>query len=299
MIEIRSDIEAIETNAALFDEVNFGSRADAIDTLEFKVINRLEDIRQMTHRPEELVSLKQQAERVKRLLEDVDDKLFQRLRTSIRIGDCSGAVFRVLIGDYVGHDANGGGNQQGEIGYDNLDLFINGLLLTQPAPTETKIREAEMVDYHQTPARIILELIETAHLAEKDVFYDLGSGLGQVAILVHLLSGVATKGIEFEPAYCDFARACAAELNLSRVEFINADARQADYSDGTVFFMYTPFAGAMLQAVLAKLRQEAQQRPIKLFTYGPCTLVVAQQNWLQSVNHNKTHIYKLGEFKSI
>jgi hypothetical protein len=27
------------------------------------------------------------------------------------------------------------------------------------------------------------------------------------------------------------------------VEFINVDARQADYSEGTVFFMFTPFRG--------------------------------------------------------
>jgi SAM-dependent methyltransferase len=156
-----------------------------------------------------------------------------------------------------------------------------------------------MVYYQPTPARIILELVEKANLTGKDVFYDLGSGLGQVPILVNLLSEAQAKGIEFEPAYCDYARACAAELNLSRVEFINVDARKADYSDGTVFFMYTPFEGSLLQEVLEKLRGESRKRMIKLFTYGPCTPQVSQQSWLECVDQNGNHIYKLGVFRSL
>jgi SAM-dependent methyltransferase len=146
---------------------------------------------------------------------------------------------------------------------------------------------------------MIFELVEKAHLTGEDVFYDLGSGLGQVSLLVNLLSGVTAKGVEFEPAYCDYARARAADLHLSGVEFINVDARQADYSDGTVFFMYTPFEGKMLQEVLEKLRLEAQRRRISLFTYGPCTPQVSRQNWLKRVDQNGDHLYKLGVFQSL
>jgi hypothetical protein len=39
-------------------------------------------------------------------------------------------------------------------------------------------------------------------ITQADVFFDLGSGLGQVPILVNLLSGAAAKGMEFEPVYC-------------------------------------------------------------------------------------------------
>ena len=296
--EIQSEINAIEKNSAFYEETNFDRRVEAIDYIEFNVIDRIEGLLHTINQPPELTPLKQDAERVKRQLEEIDDNLFQRLRADIRAGVRPGTALKGLIDEYVGGDARGG-RQQAEIGYDSLDVFINGLLLIQPVPLETKAREAEMVYYQQTPARIILELVEKAHLTGNDVFYDLGSGLGQVPILVNLLSGATAKGIEFEPAYCDYARGCAAELNLSGVEFINVDARNVDYSDGTVFFMYTPFEGRLLQAVLEKLRGEARRRMIRLFSYGSCTLKVSRQSWLKCVDQNEAHIYKLGVFRSL
>jgi hypothetical protein len=296
--EILSDIEAIEKNAALYEEKNFASRVEAIDYIEFNVIDRIEGLLQMGNPPEALIPLKQHAERIKRRLEDIDDSLFQRLRADIRVGGCAGMALKGLIDDYVGRDSSGG-RQPDAIGYDNLDVFINGLLLIPAVPMETRAREPEMVYYQQTPARIIFELVEKAQLTGEDVFYDLGSGLGQVPILVNLLSGAAAKGIEFEPAYCDYARVCAADLNRSRVEFIHADARTADYSDGTVFFMYTPFEGRILQAVLAKLQAESRRRRIRVFTYGPCTPQVSRQSWLTGAGQNGDHLYKLGVFRSL
>jgi hypothetical protein len=116
---------------------------------------------------------------------------------------------------------------------------------------------------------------------------------------VDLLTGATARGVEFEPAYCDYARVCAADLNLSGVEFINADARTADYSEGTIFFMYTPFEGSILQEVLEKLRGESGRRRISLFTYGPCTPQVSRQRWLKWVDQNGADIYKLGVFTSL
>jgi hypothetical protein len=295
--EIQSDIEAIEKNSALYEEINFNSRVEAIDRIEFNVIDRIEGLLQTTNPPEELIPLKQYAERVKRQLENIDDNLFQRLRADIQMGSCTGTALKGLINEYVGRDSKGN-KQQDQIGYDSLDVFINGLLLIQPIPIETKAREPEMVFYQPTPARIIFELIEKAHLTREDVFYDLGSGLGHVPILVNLLSGATAKGIEFEPAYCDYARVCAADLNLSYVEFINLDARTADYSEGTAFFMYTPFEGKVLQEVLEKLCGESRSRRIRLFTYGACTPQVSRQSWLKCLDQNGDHLYKLGVFRS-
>jgi len=73
----------------------------------------------------------------------------------------------------------------------------------------------------------------------------------------------------------------AHRLRLSRVTFLNVDAREADYTDGTVFFLYTPFTGHLLQAVLARLHTAASTHPITIAAYGACTRDVAQQAWLQ------------------
>jgi hypothetical protein len=66
----------------------------------------------------------------------------------------------------------------------------------------------------------------------------------------------------------------------------------------TVFFLYTPFEGRMLEQVLKRLRDESRTREIKLYTYGPCTLQVAQQNWLERVDRNGSEVYRLAIFKT-
>jgi hypothetical protein len=119
-----------------------------------------------------------------------------------------------------------------------------------------------------------------------------------MVFLVHLLSGVTARGVEFEPAFCAYARRCAEALGLSNVSFLNLDARDADLADGTVFFMFTPFRGTMLRCVLDKLRRQARERRISLCTFGPCTVSVAEEPWLDSVGGNAGSAFSLAVFAS-
>ena len=295
--EIQADIGTIEKDAPLFDEINFNSRTEAIDNIDFHIIDRIDTLLQNVGQVEELVELRRHAKIVKTQLEKINDSLFRRLQEEIKTGDCKGAACRDMIGAYI-WDHLKDGPEQNEPGYDHLDTFTNGLLPIQTVPEEIKEKAPGMVFYQKTPGRIILELVDKAQFKKDDVFYDLGSGLGHVPILVNLLSGVRAKGVEFEPAYCDYATACATELNLPGVQFINADARSADYSDGTVFFMYTPFEGGMLLDVLEMLRLASRSRNITILTYGPCTVEVARQSWLGGKDRGENNIYKLGVFSS-
>lgn len=296
-LAIQSHIDSIEETKALYEERNFDKRVEAIDFLEFHIIDPLEDLLQNTNHPDELILLKDRAGNIKTKLEEIDLNLFQKLREDIRSGKCAGKMFKAMVNEYIDLDLNDTQYQQ-EAGYDNLDLFINGLITLQSIPEQTKELEAEMVFYQKTPARIIFEMAEQVSFTEEDVFFDLGSGLGQVVILVNLLTGVTAKGLEFEPAFCKYAGNCVAGLNLNRVEFINADARYADYSQGTIFFMYTPFKGEIMQEVLAALRQESLKRKIKIITYGPCTAEVGLQSWLNAANKKDDDMYKLAMFVS-
>jgi hypothetical protein len=101
-------------------------------------------------------------------------------------------------------------------------------------------------------------------------------------MLANLVSGVQAKGIEISTVLhqhaCDFAN----KLNLSNVNFLNADVRAADYSDGTVFFMYTPFTGDIFRSVLDRLHEQAKARPIRICSYGPNTTSIAYETWLQA-----------------
>jgi Histone methylation protein DOT1 len=277
--EILSEIENIGNDLNLYQEKNFIARTDAIDYLEFHVIDRLNALFENRDIPDKINSLKEYALKVKENLEAVNMSMFQRLRSKISPENCKGKPLVDLMDEHFNNNIDAF-LQKDTIGYDNLDIFINGLLSYQTLPIESKERESEMVFYQKTPVRIILELIKRAEFKPQDIFFDLGSGLGQVTILVNLLSSVISKGVEFEPDFFSYANACAADLHLNDVEFINTDARYADYSSGTVFYIYTPFEGRILREVLQNLNGEAKKRKIKIFTYGPCTPEVAKQNWL-------------------
>jgi SAM-dependent methyltransferase len=295
ILEIQSYIEEIEKNSLLYEDKSFNKRIEVIDFIEFQVIDQIEGLLRKTTQPDKLILLKHRAEKVKSALEKIDINLFQRLQAII--GGYTGKEFKNLVNEYVSFNLDYNEHQE-EIGYDDLDIFINGLFPLQTMPEQTKDLEPEMVYYQKTPARIVFELVEKSHFMKEDVFFDLGSGLGQVAILVNLLAGIKVKGIEFEPAFCDYAKDCAEELKLSNVTFINVDAREADYSEGTIFFMFTPFKGEILQDVLEILKKESLKRKIKIITYGPCTAQVALQSWLDFAAPKDNNTYKLGVFTS-
>ena len=273
-------------------------RSQAMDDIEFHVIERIQSLRESADSFDWLEDLMQYAEQVRAELEEVDTKMFQKLRAQINLESYRGKPLMNLMNEYLDRSRDSA-IQQYETGYDHLDLFLNGLLTYRELPVETKEREPGMIYYQKTPARIIFELIEKAALQPGDVFYDLGSGPGQVTMLVNLLTSIISRGIEFEPAFCNYAKARASELNLSQVDFINADARHADYSSGNVFFMYTPFEGQMLRDVLSNLHTEAEKRQIRIFTYGSCTSDVGRLHWLRQINKTQNSLIELAEFVSV
>lgn len=282
--------ETIARDATLFEERNFIARTDAIELLEvldLETLSRTETAKAACSGP-----AREQVEQLIAALEEVDVRLFARLRAEIAAGWHRGEAFGKLLLDYCVVEEGSG--------YDVLDVFVNRLTSFLPMAVPTKVLEAEMVDYHKTPARIVLELARW--VKPGDVFVDLGAGLGQVALLVHLLTGARVRGVEIEPAFCGYARQCAERLGLTGtgpvdggdgavVLFVEGDARFANYSEGTVFFMYTPFRGELLATVFELLRQEALSRPFKLVTYGPCTKDAAEQSWLcvvEEINNGMT-----------
>lgn len=266
-----------------------------MDFLEF-AIDRIEGLLLRDGETDTLTNLQCYAESVRTGLERVDRALFRRLRQEIAAGNYTNADLTQRITQYA--DPSASPESVSVEGYDALDALVNGILLEEPAPVNPDRREKEMIGYQPTPARIVLEMVEAVDFRPDDLFYDIGSGLGQVAILVHLLTGIRTRGVEIEPAYAGYAQRCASRLNLSGVEFVGGDARVSDYTDGSIFFLYTPFVGKVLEQMLERLWQVSTQRRIRLCTFGPCTPEVARQGWLTPLDPNPMRANRLALFSS-
>lgn len=291
---IKSHIQAIAENQLVHREKNFDARTNAIDFLEFHILDQIDVLRKVEPDQDRFAELHYQAEKAKSKLEEIDNKLFQKLQQEIKQRKHTAKDLEALVKEYVSFENN---KELDEEGNDNLDIFINRLLSLHYMPEQCRPLEPEMVFYQKTPTRIVFELVRNAGFTKDDVFFDIGSGLGQVAILVNLLAGVQTAGIEFDPAFCEYSKECTAALGLQGISFINVDAREADYSSGTVFFMYTPFRGKMLEDVLGLLRKESLKREIRIITYGPCTPEVAAQDWLYLISpKNQGHTQFISTF---
>jgi hypothetical protein len=222
--------------------------------------------------------LARRARLIRDRLEIPNRELYEAIRDKVRRGAGRVALLQWAEPPREHADAAPG------MGFDFRDDLICGLLqLEQPEVGQLRL-EAEMVFYQPTPARHIFNLIGLSALTAQDVFVDIGSGLGHVPLLISICTDARAIGIELEGAYVERARQCAERLNLERVRFFEQDARLANYSSGTVFYLYTPFSGAMFEVVLDRLEHEAASRPIRICTYGPSTSVIAGQPWLRATS---------------
>lgn len=138
------------------------------------------------------------------------------------------------------------------------DAWVDQLLGIAAPPPDSAL-PAGAVPYLPCGVDEILAMLRDVPLGPEDVVVDLGAGLGRVVMLVHLLSGVRTVGIEIQAHLVEAARATSRALGID-VTFEQADVVDVEL-DGSVFFLYAPFNGALLARVTEKLRQLALRRP--------------------------------------
>jgi hypothetical protein len=279
--EIYTTLEGIAQQKTLWSENHVVERIHALDELERHVLERIENILYVQGYRQDLASLYHRATQLRECLAAVNAQLFSRLRGQLSTSTTPGTHLQQLCEIYVRRTEPMPQRQGSDEDY--LDVFINGVLGVEQTPEETLVLQPGMIGYVPTPARVIFALLEHLSLSANDVFYDVGSGLGRVPLLVGLLTSAQAKGIEIEPAYCAYAQERAHSLHLTQVTFINRDACELGYADGTVFFLYTPCTGRMFQAVLDRLHEETCTRPITIAAYGLCTTYVARQSWVQPV----------------
>ena len=210
------------------------------------------------------------AEALMQELEAINQQLYHAIREDIRRGQGANCLLPWAVA--TPHDRNAES-------YDPLDALVSGVL-DLAEPVDVAELDAEMVFYQPTPARHIFDFIARAQIDVRDTVIDLGAGLGHVTLLTAICTPARCIGIEWQRAYVVSAQQCAQALNVRNAIFLAQDVRQARLSEGSVFYLYTPFTGTLLRTVLDMLAREAEHRVIRLCSLGPCTEVLAKEPWL-------------------
>lgn len=264
-------LDVLERDASLREPARLRERSDALDWLDTCLALGV------SAAGDDAV-LRQRIEALAAELQAVDDALSAQIRQAIRRGEGAQALRAWMAAAESGPDADDSSDR-----YDHLDNLISGVLAIRESSEPIVPLDLGMVFYQPTPARHIFDALARLALDERDVLVDLGSGMGHVPLLAAICSPARCIGVEWQGAYVASARRCAQDLGLARAAFVQGDARQANLSTGTVFYLYTPFDGDMLRVMLDRLAAEARNRPIRLCTHGPCTERVARESWLRPV----------------
>lgn len=124
-----------------------------------------------------------------------------------------------------------------------------------------------LIGYYASGVAPVVRMLLEVPVASDDVVVDLGAGAGKVLLLTRILTGATARGVELQPALV----AAGAEAALRHgvdVSLVQGDARTAPLDDGTVFYLYLPFRGAVLNEVMGRLRAVASRHPIVVCTLG-------------------------------
>jgi Histone methylation protein DOT1 len=274
----------------LFLPEQLAARLNGLDKLD-AIIGDL-DPGALEMRPElELIA---RAKVLSRQLEAANEMVYKAIRSEIAVLGNSPAMNDWLMELAGGGD---GANPCPGLSFDSLDEFVSGIFQLRGPGEASLLPSPEMTAYQPTPVRHILDLVATCNFSNDDVLVDLGSGLGHVPLLVSILTGIRTLGIEIQPGYVMSAQGTARELHISRVRFAAQDALTMDLSSGTVFYMFSPFRGSILADVLCRLHQQSLERPITICSLGPCTRIVQGQSWLSAAERADTE--RIAVFNSL
>lgn len=255
-------LEQLEGDRTLLEPEALSARSRALDGLERALGLYVGDDTERAR-----------ADALRDRLEALDRALCDGLREDLRRGSGGARLLEWAARCFIAE------TETGEH-YDPLDELVSGVLRLPAPGDEIGALAEEMVFYQPTPARHVFDLLRRLPLDADDMVIDLGAGLGHVPLLVAACTAARAHGVEIEPAYVASAQACAAELGLARASFACADARAVDLQAATVFYLYTPFTGAILRQVLDAIADQARRRAIRVCTLGPCTAIVAAEPWL-------------------
>lgn len=179
------------------------------------------------------------------------------------------------------------------VGFRAADLWHErrlGIRTMGLVPIETLINDyTDCHDYFPTTFSGFRTAMREIGIEAGEVFVDYGSGKGRVLLMAAEYPFRRIVGVEISPALHAIARAnlmrCADRLRCRDIELWTGNAIEFPVpADASVIYLYNPFHGHVLRAVLAALRAslDAHPRRLRVVYNNPIHLlrIASEYPWL-------------------
>lgn len=125
-------------------------------------------------------------------------------------------------------------------------------------------RGGDALTYGPTEYSKIRKMINYLKLdKDNDVFVDLGCGEGRVIFLVATQKLKKVIGVDLNKAFIATAikNLNTLKFNNTPIEFLNRNAVDFDFTQGTIFYMFNPFGSKTLTDVIANIKESQVINP--------------------------------------
>jgi len=139
---------------------------------------------------------------------------------------------------------------------------------------------SEQFEYGSLAYNDIRWIIHALRLTARDVVYDLGAGYGRFMIYGAVVAPARFKGIEIVRERAARIERAKARFGLRNASVVTNNAVAEDFTDGTKFYLFSPFFMPTLRAVSKKLQACAVKRPITIVAVDQAVSFFARQRWL-------------------
>jgi len=148
------------------------------------------------------------------------------------------------------------------------------------------VQHADAVHYEPLPYFAVFKILQRLALGPRDVFADVGSGLGRTVCVTATQPVAAVLGVEIDPELNLMAAANAARLRGRRapIRLHRQSATELDFSEATVLWVFNPFGPTTMRAVLARIRESLERtpRPLRIaYINATCAHLFAAEPWLE------------------
>jgi predicted RNA methylase len=139
----------------------------------------------------------------------------------------------------------------------------------------------EPVDY-----LLLWKFMKPLRLGTHEVVFDIGCGMGRVLCAFARRNISQCVGIEFDPQLAEIAVENGRTLRGRRaaIEVRCGDAAEADYSAGTIYWLFNPFGSETLQRVMKRIERSVIEKPraVRIVYVNPVHEDVLRQfRWLE------------------